>query len=156
MKLIGLSQNLSTQVDDEDYENLSLFKWSAHKSNNKIYAIRNAKINNKKVTIRMHAQIMSSSYIDHIDENGLNNQKSNLRKASKSQNGSNVGKRQKPCSSKFKGVSWSKQKNKWQVRICIQYKETNLGLFENEIDAAKAYDAKAKELFGEFANLNFQ
>ena len=62
----------------------------------------------------------------------------------------------KGSSSRFKGVSWGKSDNKWISAICVNQQRFRIGAFANELDAARAYDAKAREMFGEFARLNFQ
>jgi len=160
MKEILLTQNKVVLVDNEDYEWLNKWKWYACKTKNIFYAIRTAYKNNKSRTIRMHREILGLTFkdklqVDHKNCDGLNNQKHNLRIATKSQNGMNrrvlIEK-----TSKYKGVSWHKIHQKWRVRININSKSQYLGFFTGEIDAAKAYDNKAKELFGEFANLNFK
>lgn len=91
--------------------------------------------------------------IDHIDNNSSNNKIENLRSVTRSQNQwnrkSNIN-----CSSKYKGVTWNKQANKWHVQIQINNKNIYLGRFINEIDAAIAYNKKAIELFGKYAYLN--
>jgi hypothetical protein len=105
----------------------------------------------------MHRQIMNAPeglLVDHIDGNGLNNQKNNLRLCSSAQNARNRRPTSKPYS-KYKGVSWHKRNKKWEVRIAKSGKSTYLGTFEDELEAALAYDRKAEELFGEFAYLNF-
>ena len=94
--------------------------------------------------------------VDHINRDSLDNRKQNLRICTKSQNQMNSGKEQLGRSSHYKGVSLYKRHNKWMSRIKKRRKEYFLGYYENEIDAAKAYDTKAKELFGEFARLNFE
>lgn len=92
--------------------------------------------------------------IDHIDRDRTNNIWTNLRLASTSQNRAN--KQSKPNStSKYLGVCWMKKDKKWRAQIRKNKKDFFLGDFVCEIEAAKAYDAKAKELHGEFANLNF-
>ncbi len=92
--------------------------------------------------------------IDHIDRNPSNNKLSNLRPASNAQNNAN-----KPASLKsrsaFKGVSWHIQNKVWQAQITQNRKCFYLGCFPSEIEAAKAYDAEAIKMHGEFANLNF-
>ena len=90
---------------------------------------------------------------DHIDGNPLNNQKSNLRNATKSQNGMNR-KSNRNSSSKYKGISWNKQNKKWRGEIQKNKKRYGLGYFKSEIEAARAYNKKALELFGEYARLN--
>lgn len=91
--------------------------------------------------------------IDHIDNNHLNNNIKNLRPVTRSQNNMNRIKLRN-TSSKFKGVCWNKQLNKWEVGIKINNKKKYLGLFKSETDAAIAYNNAAIELFGEYANLN--
>ena len=94
--------------------------------------------------------------VDHIDHNKQNNFINNLRWASKSENNMNRSKKDKPCSSTFKGVSFDKRSQKWWARIKTDTgeKQISLGYFVDEIDAARAYNKKATELFGAFANLN--
>ena len=91
-------------------------------------------------------------YIDHIDGDRANNNIDNLREATNQQNMRNATKRAS-CASQYKGVS--RKRNKWRAYIAVNTKQITLGVFELEEDAARAYDEKAKELFGEFAKLNF-
>ena len=154
VKEIKLANNKGVAlVDDEDYERLNEYKWNLAKP---YYASTNIYINNERTMKRMHLLILDGikgKEIDHIDGNGLNNQKNNLRLVNRSQNCMNRNKR-KNCSSKYKGVSWDKNEKKWRVHICINKKIKYLGRFENEIKAANAYNKAAKELFNEYANLN--
>jgi len=92
--------------------------------------------------------------VDHKNNNGLDNQRDNLRPATYSTNQFNQTKRANR-SSQYKGVYLHKSRGKWMARIRKMYKETFLGYFDNEIDAAKAYDVAAKQMFGEYAKLNF-
>ena len=91
--------------------------------------------------------------VDHIDRNSLNNRRGNLRLCTPSQNILNT--RGKKGTSKYKGVWWNTKKNKWLAMITSKGRHFHLGFFDEEIEAAKAYDRKAVELFGEFAYLNF-
>ena len=92
--------------------------------------------------------------VDHIDKDKSNNCVSNLRWATRSQNNSNISEsRHKNKPSKYKGVTLLKNK-RWRARVVKDKKEYHIGSYEHEIDAAKAYNTKALELFGEFACLN--
>lgn len=103
---------------------------------------------------RLHNHLLGFIGVDHINRNPLDNRRSNLRSANKSQNGANVGLR-KDSTSGFKGVSFDKLKNKWKAYINIgEYGRQSLGYFTDKIDAAKAYNEAAIKYFGEFAGLN--
>ena len=93
--------------------------------------------------------------IDHINRNPSDNRIENLRECTQSQNCMNSRKKRKGFSSKYKGVCWYKPSKKWQAVIQLNKKQIYLGRFDTKIEAAKVYDEKAIELFGEFAKLNF-
>lgn len=138
-------------VDDEDFKFLNQFYWQADKNS----SIATHKKGDRK-RILMHRLIMNPPIgieIDHIDGNRLNNQKSNLRFATSSQNKINRGAR-KDNSSGFKGVSWNKNLKKWGVRLMINKKYKHLGLFKDKIEAAKVYNENALKYYGEYAWLN--
>jgi hypothetical protein len=155
MKTIPLTNSdLVAFVDDADYDHLLRFTWFI---SDKGYAIGNACINGLYKTIRMHCVIMRAKGIDHRDTNRLNNQRANLRIATQSQNSGNqkiLARKTHNSKSKYKGVSWSSASQKWRTQIVYMYKHIHLGYFHNEQEAAKAYNAKAIELFGEFARIN--
>jgi len=161
MKEIQLSQHRVCEnrgkyvalVDDEDFEYLNQFKWCAMKGRSSFYAVRKIGIIGKKHNQSMHVEILNGKGIDHIDHNGLNNQKSNLRLCSQSENCMNTKKREN-TSSIYKGVSFHNCTKKWLAQISINGRHIHIGLFVSEIEAAKAYNKKAIELFCEFANLN--
>lgn len=135
-------------VDDEDFEWLNQWKW--HISNE--YATRQEKRKN----ILLHRIILNTPqgmYTDHINGNGLDNRRNNLRVCTRSENQMNR-KLQKNNTSGYKGISWNKRKERWAVRIYLNSEGFFLGYFNNKIKAATAYNQKAKELFGEFARLN--
>ena len=139
-------------VDDKDYNWLNKYTW--HLSHN--YAQTNIKNNNGRKLKTMHRLIMGepkNMQIDHIDNNSLNNQRKNLRIVSLKQNQMNRIS-QKNSTSDYKGVSWNPKNKKWVASIGFNRKTYYLGLFNNEKEAAKTYNNKAKELFGEYANLN--
>lgn len=164
MKKIKLTQGKYALIDEEDFDLISQYKWYAKKIGNTFYAARaitvqgqnkHKNIKRKQKTIIMHREIMKNKLkqnqeIDHINGNGLDNRKCNLRLCNRSENMMNQ--RIKKGTSQYKGVRWDK---KWRAQITYNKKQKHLGFFNNEIDAAKAYDKKAKELFGEFAKLNF-
>ncbi len=151
--LIPLTQGKFAIVDAEDYDWLVRYKWYATKAKNTFYACR---VEGGK-TIKMHREIMRAPkglVCDHINHNGLDNRKRNLRLCTHAQNcynqrGGATG------TSKYKGVSWDKRSSKWSARIRCNGKLYNLGDFDNQMEAAMTYDDKAVELFGEFAWLNF-
>ena len=152
MAEIPLSQGKVAIVDFEDYAELSKHKWWVTFHDGKWYAVRNR----EGKTLLMHRYIMKAQkgqQIDHWDGDGLNNCRYNLRFSTQQQNVFN----QKPTgkgTSKYKGVSKSKGADKWYACIKFNGKTINLGLYQNEADAALAYDAAAKCLFGVFARTN--
>ena len=152
MKLIPLTRGKFAIVDDEDFEILNQYKWFACKGMSGIfYAIRNEK--GKKIW--MHRVILNAPDgldVDHRDRDGLNNTRENLRLATKSQNSANrIGR----AKTGFKGVYFHKQKRLFYVVAQANKKRYFCGYHRNIIDAAHAYDEKAKEIHGEFAFLNF-
>jgi len=157
MKEIPLTQGYVAIIDDEDFENVSRLKWHASPRYYTVYAVhRKAR---KSKPIYLHRFIMDcppEKYVDHIDDNGLNCTRINLRICEPAQNRQNARKIIRLCTSKFIGVSWSKQKMKWRSRIRMNDHEFHCGHFDSEEEAARAYDKKAGELFGEFARFNFQ
>lgn len=169
MKQIYLPGGYIATVDDEDYTFLSQYGWclNNNKAKNK-YAV--AFIKNQKV--EMHRLIMGcvkgdGKMIDHRDRNSLNNQKSNLRLCTNSENQKN---KQAAGTSKYLGVCWHTVKNRyyrkktnelvitsysaWRATIKVGGRYENLGRFKEEADAALAYNEAAKKYHGEFANLN--
>lgn len=93
--------------------------------------------------------------VDHIDGNGLNNIRSNLRILSHSKNLANRPKTIRTAN-RFKGITQCKRTGKWQAKIMFEYKTIHLGTYINDVDAAIAYDKAAKEYFGDAAKVNFK
>ena len=161
MKEIPITQGKVALVDDEDFVFLNSFKWTATRGKRKngqdcFYAYRSEKKGGKWRPILMHRIILDAKkgqLVDHRNHDCLDNRRSNLRLATQSQVHAN--RKISFGSSKYKGVSWFDRTGKWVVYIRIQGKQKNVGYFETEEEAARAYDAKARELFGEFARLNF-
>lgn len=150
-------------VDDGDYGLVMQYRWNVwedpgpghrHTRGHGPYAMTKITRGGVETTTRMHQMITGWPLTDHKDHDGLNNQRSNLRRATVRQNGLNS----RPAlnrSSRFKGVSWHKQSQRWSALIRSLGTAHELGFYRDETDAARAYDAAARELFGEFAYLNF-
>ena len=158
MKEIKLTRGKIALIDDGDFERVNQFKWYACLRRNSWYAIRSIHISStprKGTTFSMHRFIInppSNMEIDHIDGDGLNNQKSNLRICTGSQNHANTS---RYCcnSSGYKGIQFIK--NKYMAGISKNKRYYRLGRFSSSVQAALAYDKAARELFGEFARTNF-
>ena len=151
---IPLTQGQYAIVDPERYEELAKHKWFAKRCDGRFYAVRSAKNKN----VKMHHVIIGTEegkVIDHINSNGLDNRKANVRFATIQQNGWNKRKQRGNYSSKYKGVHWEKKRKEWRARIKCSGRSIHLGRFDTEEEAGMAYDGKARELFGEFASLNF-
>jgi hypothetical protein len=156
---ISLGEGRYTLVDSADYNRLNKYRWYADGKGDNIYAVRNAISETEDPrTIRMHREIMNAQagvLIDHRNTNALDNRRDNLREATKSQNGGNKRPNKTKKTSRYKGVTFRKDIRKWTARIGVQGKSIWLGRYDEEGDAARAYDAAAKKYFGEFARLNF-
>lgn len=153
MKEIILSNGDVSYVDDCDYEKVRKFKWRPSKNGK--YARTDILKDGKWRCVLMHRLIMDiienkDVIYDHIDRNGLNNTRNNLRIATKSDNTKNRSKHR--GTSKYTGVSW--HRNKWIAHININGRTKHLGLFINEMDAAKAYNEAAILTGNCFYNLN--
>lgn len=165
MKLIPLTQGFFAEIDDADYDRVKMFKWHIFKHIRKCrtiyYAITQIESNGKVHPLRMHELIMmpipTGFQVDHENLNGLRNLRSNLRVVTISQNQYNRTKRI-DCESKYKGVTIQKRKGnptgKLLTYISIKGKQTFIGTFNSEIDAAIAYNKAALKYHGEFARLN--
>ncbi len=145
MKRIPLTQGLFTVVDDADFDGLNQSKWFAAKDGNTYYAVRRAPIKrDKRGLIRMHRVIANTppdALTDHIDGDGLNNTRTNLRVVSNQKNQHNQNHKQQNATSQFRGVCWDKRRTRWQANIAVDSKNKFLGYFTSEHEAAQAYDA---------------
>jgi hypothetical protein len=156
---IYLGEGEWTILDAEDYYRLSDFKWGIYASKGKCYVVCNIKIGPMQTrTVRLHREIMNAPdglLVDHRNGSTFDNRRENLRLATRTQNNCNRRKTKSKTSSRFIGVSFNKQRQRWNVYIRHNGKKLWLGRFNNEENAAKAYDNAAVKYHKEFARLNF-
>lgn len=155
---IPLSQGKFAEVNTGDFEKLNKFRWTlkTSKRTSVLYAKRFAIVNGKQTTIQMHTQIMNppkGMQVDHIDRDGLNNRRSNLRITTRAQNQQNQRKHSKG-SSKYRGVTFTAYG--WVARISVNNKQVSLGIWSNEIKAALAYDMACRKYHGKHGRPNFK
>lgn len=162
MKTIPLTCGKVALVDDEWFDRLNKHNWQAVKMGRKghtqfWYAVRKAPAyDGKRRAIFMHREVSGAKrgwVVNHRDFDGLNNQNINLDVCTYAEN-SRYRRRKPRASSRFKGVSWNRFHKLWVARIASEETNYYLGSFDDELAAARAYNAKAKELFGDFAYLN--
>ena len=159
MKQILLTQGKSAIVSSKDFEYLNKFKWHYSGGGNNNYARRKVYVKGKFYEIRMHREILERQGIkleglevDHINRNGLDNRRENLRACTRSQNQQNSIKKISNKSG-YKGVVLHANK-KWRAQINIKGRTTRIGDFKDKVQAAIAYNEVAKHQYGEFARLN--
>ncbi len=158
MRNIRLSNGMIAIIDDEDFDALSIWSWHYKPSGLTGYAYRNAPRGSAGPrTPKMHQVVLAvrpGECVDHINGDGLDNRRGNLRVAVGNQNNANRKKSLKKASSRFKGVNWDPNRGKWLAYVRVNRKMKNLGRYILEEDAAKVYNAAAIEYFGEYAKLN--
>jgi hypothetical protein len=159
---VKLTKGKYAKVDAADYERVTSFRWSAVKKGRKYYAVSYKSRGGRKFNLGMHRFIMgvreSRVVVDHINHDGLDNRRANLRLASHRENMRNMRKwkgGKSRCSSSYKGVARHRERRKWRSQITVDGVQKFLGYHEDEESAARAYDEAAKQYFGEFACLNF-
>lgn len=153
-------QAMECLISTEDYPKVEPYHWCTHtapkRRKKKFYvvaAIRKADCT--WTTLCIHRLLMLGvKEVDHKNGDGLDNRRENLRAATDSQNSANAGKCACASTSRFKGVSWGKDRGKWRAYIEMNGRQKFLGYFHDELDAARAYNEAALEAFGEFARVN--
>lgn len=159
MKIIKLNKGFKTIVDDEDYIKFKDYNWTTLHKGNTVYVRRWENVNGKNTTICLHREILNITnpniVVDHIDGNGLNNQKSNIRICSQIQNTRNrPGNLNSTC--RYKGVSLSKNRKKFISQLGFEGKVYYLGTYDTPEEAAKIFDSAARFYQKEFAFVNFE
>lgn len=157
MRKIFLTRGKVALVSDQDYLKVAVYLWHAAKGKRTWYAVRGVRKAGKMTRVYMHREICSAPRkipVDHRDQNGLNNQRRNLRLATRSKNGQNVSKTS-GRTSQFKGVWRSTRPQGFKAGIRVNRRLIHLGYFKSSKEAAKAYDAAARAHFKTFARLNF-
>lgn len=153
---VWLTQGKFAKVSPCDFERISQYKWRAQKTVRSYNAVRVKTVKNKSIAIYMHREILrpcDGLMVDHINHDGLDNRRENLRLASAAENNCN---RRGPLgkSSRYKGVTRTKRGKPWRATITVGKRRIHLGRYDSEIEAARAYDAAARKYHGEFACLN--
>ena len=151
-------------VDDADFEHISKHRWTAFKQKRPDgsakcwYAVRNVRSGGKSKLHLMHRVILGAqdgTSVDHVNGNGIDNRRCNLRFCTALQNSQNMAPSLRGSSS-YKGVTWHKTEGRWVAQIKAYGRHIHLGLYADEVDAAHIYDRAARSLFGEFARTNFE
>lgn len=169
---LPLTNGCFALVDADDWERVSQFKWNGKSKSSqqgKVYAQRTIRLTpgrgGKQTTVALHRFIMNAGpgdVVDHINGLTLDNRKANLRITDARGNSTNVTSSKRQKIGGYKGVSWNKSAGKWEANIAGGDARENgkrrklyLGLFNDPVAAAKAYDAAARHYFGEYASCNF-
>lgn len=153
---IPLSGGLVAVVDVADSARvLAAGRWHVRRHGKTAYAQRHISLpDGRRTTQQMHNFITGVIGVDHVNGNGLDNRRLNLRITTQAQNCANTRRRSNNKSG-FKGVSWRASSDAWVAQIKQDGKSHHLGLFGDREEAARAYDRAAIELFGQYARLNF-
>lgn len=160
MRKLVLSNGGNTLVDDSVYTWASLVTWWKVKREKRWYVMGHGRKSSGEFTkIYLHREILGAKpgeYVDHRTGNGLNNLRSNLRLCTNQQNAAAFRAPVAGKTSRFRGVHWSSERNQWVGSIRVNYRKIFLGRFNDETEAATAYDRAAQEHFGVFAQLNLK
>ncbi len=154
---IPLTRGFVALVDADDYERvMAAGSWCSRTKPHTTYAAKSIRRTPgaKQTSLYLHTFLTGWPMVDHRNGNGLDNRRANLRPATSSQNSANQKLRSNNTSG-YRGVQWNKKARKWRAQIVLHGKRRILGDFTSKEDAARAYDAAAVELFGEYARPNF-
>ena len=164
MKYLALTRGYRAKVDDEDYRGLMRWKWHASVSRSKVYGARCWRDENgKQKKIMLHHEVLGGRpgkglVVDHVNHDGLDCRKENLRVCTDQQNKWNSRAKRNKCSSRYKGVTWQRAKKPfkggWQVTIMCRGERRYLGFFGREYEAVVAYNRAAARLFGGYGYIN--
>jgi len=152
---VPLTQGAFTKIDVRDATEVMRKSWYLYREpkTGRRYAVREE----RGVSVRLHRWLLNaaaSEDVDHVNGDGLDNRRENLRKATAAQNTYNARKRSLGTS-KYKGVNIDEGRRPWRARIRVDLKLIHLGRFATEEEAARAYDKAARRHFGKFACVNF-
>ena len=155
MRILKATGGEKILIDNDDYKWAKYFSWTVTwgSVNKNVASVRTYETGFRLCRVIM--EVVNGQIVDHVNGNGLDNQKNNLRICTRRENLFNK-KKYLSGKNRFKGVYKRKliYKNTWEARINFNKKPIYLGDFSNEIDAAKAYNERAKKLYGQFAKLN--
>jgi HNH endonuclease/AP2 domain len=159
---VQLTKGQNTLIDAKNSEMTSSVKWQAvwQEANQSYYAVGEPggcrQYLHRATVATRDGEIKSGMQVDHKNRDTLDNREDNLRVATSGQNRCNAKKKswRGGMSSKYKGVNFHKAQQKWRATISVGRKQTHLGTFASEIDAARAYNVAATRMFGEFARIN--
>lgn len=156
MKAIVLTRGRIATVDDEDFDRVNQHKGYARRKGSQYYGARSVILSDgRRIQERLHQFLLGVRGIDHQDGDGLNNRRGNLRRATQTQNMRGSRRKAHGATSQYRGVSWYSPSQKWRAKLKTGGQQIHLGHFDSETDAALAYDAAARLLFGDFASPNF-
>ena len=139
-------------VDAIDVDLVRPFNWTFNRAYAMAHEVRGRTMYMHRLIAGIHG-VGRRIVVDHVNGDGLDNRRANLRICSQAENGRNMS-TSRPHSSRFKGVSWYANYQKWEAYGHLGGRKVRLGYFTDEVDAGRAYDAFAREHYGEFARLN--
>jgi hypothetical protein len=154
---VPLTRGKFALIDDADASRVLQHRWRVRQAPHTSYAITDIRNQRGELhTVSMHRFILEPEaglVVDHLDDNGLNNTRANMRLCSQAENAARV--RRPTSRSGYRGVNRQVLASTWVARICYRGQQIDLGSYPTAEQAARAYDAKARELHGDHARLNF-